>query len=158
MEEQQFIPRVEVLRYISAWKSELDLRQKELNSRLFGGAMGGVVTIVLSAGLALDKVSQGGWVVRVALGLCLFLLLVGAGNIMNCFRVAINGQLLLLAQERELALTQSESIAQSALQELGEQLTTAVEQAQIFYRYSYGSIALAVIVGAVTFFVTLFRA
>lgn len=69
MNGTQDIPRTEALSYLSTWKDELDLRQKELYSRLFGGAMGGVATIVLSFGLALDKLSEAGWLVRTTLGL-----------------------------------------------------------------------------------------
>ncbi len=117
-----------------------------------------MVTIVLSAGLALDKLSHAGRLVRIALGVSVFLLLLGAGNILNCFRVAVDGQLLLLAQERDIVLTRTERIAQSKLQELGGLLTTAIGRVQQFYSYSYFSIALAAIVGAVTFLVALFRA
>lgn len=155
MAEQQDIPRAEALTYVASWKSELDLRQKELYSRLLGGAMGGVATIVLSAGLALDKIGQAGWLVRVTLGLALLLLLLGAGNIMNCFVVAVNGQLLLLRKERELTLGQNEFTPSSELLALDAALAEAVATVQRFYTYSYFCIVLAVIAGAITFFITL---
>ena len=82
MEEQRFIPIADAFRFIATWKSELDLRRKEIVSRLSNGAIGVVVTIILSAVFASDKISQRSWLVRVALGLCLFLLLGGAANIM----------------------------------------------------------------------------
>ncbi len=155
MEAQQTVPKDEALKYINAWKDELDLRQKEINTRLFSGAVGGVVTIAVSAGLALDKVAVAGLLVRVALGVCVFLLLLGAGNIMNCFRLAVDGQLALLADERQILLSQPEAIPQAALHEMGERLTGAIARSQVFYRYSYVSIALAIVLGAITFIGTL---
>jgi hypothetical protein len=155
--EKKDIPRAEALKYIASWRSELDLRQKELYSRLFGGAMGGVVTIVLSAGFALDKLGQAGWLVRVTLGLALLFLLLGAGNILNCFGVAVNGQLYLHQKERELTLSQKEFVQTSDLSELDEVISKAVNTVQRFYTYSYFCIAFAVIAGAITFFITLVR-
>jgi hypothetical protein len=158
MSDERTVPRVEALNYVASWKAELDLRQKELYSRLLSGAMGGVATIVLSSGLALDKLSQAGWLVRFTLGLALLLLLLGAGNIMNCFALAVNGQLLLLQKERQLVLSNLELISLADLSTLDQELTGAVAKVQRNYTYSYFCILLAVVSGAFTFLITLVRA
>lgn len=155
MSNAQDIPREEALRYLVSWKDELDLRQKELYSRIFGGAMGGVATIVLSFGLALDKLGEAGWLVRTTLGLALLLLLLGAGNIMNCFVVAVNGQIAILNKEREIVLTSLDPVPTSDLNALGQELTSALTRVQTNYTYSYFCILAAVVLGAITFFVTL---
>lgn len=158
MSNAQDIPRQEALSYLASWKDELDLRQKELYSRLFGGAMGGVATIVLSFGLALDKLSEAGWLVRTTLGLALLLLIMGAGNIMNCFVVAVNGQIAILNKEREIALTALDPVPTSDLDTLGQELTSALAKVQTNYTYSYFCILAAVGLGAITFFITLVTA
>lgn len=158
MAEHSNIPRAEALKYIASWKSELDLRQKEIYSRLFSGAMGGVATIVLSAGLAIDKLSQADWLVRFTLAIALVLLLLGAGNILNCFAVGVNGQIYLLKKERDITLAQNDVVTKVELAEVDEQLSAAVASVQRFYAYSYSCILLAVLAGVITFLITLVRA
>jgi hypothetical protein len=154
--EEQMVSRAEALSYVTSWKGELDLRQKELYSRLFSGAMGGVATIVLSSGIAFDKLDQVGWLVKVTLGLALLLLLLGAGNIMNCFVLAVNGQIELLRMERKFTLGH-ESVPLSELLTVEQRMNMELSRVQINYAYSYYCILFAVIAGAFTFLITLAR-
>lgn len=157
MSEEQLISRAETLTYISSWKDELDLRQRELYSRLLSGALGSVATIILSVGISLDKLSKTGLLVKIPLGISMFLLLLAAGNIMNCFMVALRGRVKLLQQEREIAMIPNETIPRSELLALDKTLSEEVARVSPNYSYAYVCIALAIAAGVFTFAVILLR-
>ena len=71
--------------------------------------------------------------------------------------MTIENQLMLLTKERELLMTQTENIAESALQKIDTRIIKATEKVEVFYRLGYSSIVLAIIIGVVIFFIILFR-
>lgn len=147
----------EVTAYVKSWKEELEIRQKEIYSKYLSGAMGGVLMIVVTIGLSLDKLAKLGWFERTLLGAALFFLMLAVGNILNCTTFVTNARLELALVERELILGGSAPVPRDRMEELNKRLNIARDNAHKFFPYTYMCTLIAVLLGIVGFFTLLAR-
>jgi hypothetical protein len=143
--------------FIKSWKDEIELRQKEIYEKHLAAAMGGVVTVVVTVGLAFDKVAKFGWFERGLLGAALIFLILAAGNILNCTVYATNAHLELQRLERALILKGNAALPEGGLAALDNYLIAGLNHRQVYFKYTYFLITFAVAAGVVGFFAILIK-
>ncbi|HKM88879.1 MAG TPA: hypothetical protein VJX48_09770 [Xanthobacteraceae bacterium] len=148
----------EISAFIKSWRDELELREKDIYDKYFSAATGGIVTVVVTIGLAFDKIKQFDWFERGLIGATLLFLIMAAGNILNCTTFATNARLGLAELERELIVKGGAALPADGLEELGANLTKGLGERQRFFRYTYVLILLAVFLGVVAFYTILVKA
>ena len=148
----------EISAFIKSWKDELEIREKEIYQNYLSGAVGGVLTVVVTVGLAIDKLASFGWFERSILGATLIFLILAAGNILNCTTYATNARLELLGLERTLILNGPQALPAGGLVNLDTNLASGLSQRQQYFRYTYIFTVLAVCMGVIAFFVLLVKA
>ena len=149
-------PRDDVFEYLESWIHTLDFRMHVYN-RLMAGSMSGIILIVVTIGLNLESVSKFGWFEKTVLCISLFLLLMSLGNILNCWMFVRRSQLHLHDFKRTLILNQVSHVPADEVRDLDQKVRQERERVDEFYRYSYGSFVLAILLGVIAFFVILWR-
>ncbi len=150
------LTREEVMHYIKAWKESLELRGSYYNKYL-SAAIGGIGTLIISVGLNFDLVGSLWWLEKALLIIAMVLLMVSAGNILNCIKFVYNCRLELLDLERSIVLKDQEVIPKERLFQIDNIIKTERYKINIFYQYSYSSVLLAIIVGVLGFLVIIIR-
>ncbi|MDR5903333.1 hypothetical protein [Halomonas icarae] len=154
--EKDELTREEVMHYIKAWKESLELREGYYNKYL-SAAIGGVVTLIISVGLNFDLVGSLWWLEKALLIIAMVLLMVAAGNILNCSIFVYNCRLQLLSFEREIILKDQEMIPKEKLLTIDTAIKVERDRVHVFYQYSYSSVLLAIIIGVLGFLIILIR-
>lgn len=144
------------MHYIKAWKESLELRGSYYNKYL-SAAIGGVGTLIISVGLNFDLVGNLWWLEKALLIIAMVLLMVSAGNILNCIKFVYNCRLELLDLERNIVLKDKEVIPKEKLLEIDTVIKVERDKVHIFYQYSYSSVLLAIIIGVLGFLIILIR-
>jgi len=150
------LTREEIFTYFKSWKQELDAL-KDPYDKLYHGSMGGIVMIVVTIGLNLDVVSKLAWYDKSILGSALFLLILAAGNILNCTSFVTNCLLELLRIERELILKDYEKLPRKDITDIEVLFSKKRDDANRYYPNSYWCILLATLLGVIGFFIILVR-
>jgi hypothetical protein len=154
---KQYTPQ-EIDTFIQAWKDDLEIRYNDLYSRYLAAALSGIVTIIITIGLTVDKLSKLGWFERSLIAAALVLLVLSAGNVMNGVVFTTNARLELLALERDLVLKGQAALPAGGLEGVNKKLLDEGTNAVRYFPHAYWTILLAMVLGIVGFFFILAKA
>jgi hypothetical protein len=154
---KQYTPQ-EIDTFIQAWKGDLEIRYNDVYSRYLAAALSGIVTIIITIGLTVDKLSKLGWFERSLIAAALIMLVLSAGNVMNGVAFATNARLELLTLERDLVLKGQAALPEGGLDGLNKKLLDEGANAVRYFPHAYWTIFLAMLLGIVGFFFILAKA
>jgi len=150
------LTREEIFTFFKSLKQELDAL-KDRYDKLYNGAMGGIVIIIATIGLNIDTILKLIWYEKILLGIILLLLLLSAGNILNCITFDTNTRLSLLLKERELILKDYESLPCKDINDIEVNFISERNRNNQFYTNSFAFLLFAILLGVIGFFIILAR-
>ena len=150
------LTREEIFTFFKSLKQELDAL-KDRYDKLYNGAMGGIVIIIATIGLNIDTILKLIWYEKILLGIILLLLLLSAGNILNCITFDTNTRLSLLLKERELILKDYESLPCKDINDIEVNFISERNRNNQFYTNSFACLLFAILLGVIGFFIILAR-